>query len=200
MITCIACGFDNANDLEFCECCGAELEKNTAESVDSSPVSGKTSESIAEEDQDIIITGNPSSPATLEEEPVTAPTTTSSIPNIPQPSIAASTARLIAKQSNAPVPEFTIEEAALIGIFDPDMGPVDIDLEEFVGNETVSRHHAEINLENGIWKIKDLGSTNGVFIKPVGQTRFGARITTPESLNPGDEIAIAKIRFLFQSP
>ena len=37
------------------------------------------------------------------------------------------------------------------------------------------------------------------FIKPMGQTRFGARITTPESLNFGDEVAIAKIRFLFQN-
>ena len=119
-------------------------------------------------------------------------------PPIPQP--ITTTARLVAKQPNAPIPEFPIEGSALIGIFDPDMGPVDIDLEDFSGNETVSRNHAEIYQEAGVWKIKDLGSTNGVFIKPMGQTRFGARITTPESLNSGDEIAIAKIRFLFQSP
>ncbi len=79
------------------------------------------------------------------------------------------------------------------------MGPVDIDLEEFPGSETVSRNHAEIYSEGGFWKIKDLGSTNGIFIKRTGQTRFGARITVPETINLGDEVAFGKVRFLFQS-
>ncbi len=47
--------------------------------------------------------------------------------------------------------------------------------------------------------VKDLGSVNGVFIKPAAQTRFRARITTPETLNSGDEIALGKVRFLFQT-
>jgi pSer/pThr/pTyr-binding forkhead associated (FHA) protein len=80
------------------------------------------------------------------------------------------------------------------------MGPVDIDLEPFSGGDTVSRNHAEIYQEGGVWKIKDLGSTNGIFIKSAGQTRFAARITVPETLNSGDEIAFGKVRFLFQSP
>ena len=108
-------------------------------------------------------------------------------------------AKLIPKQSGSPVPEFTLDGNAIVGVFDPDMGPVDIDLEAFMGGETVSRNHAEIYQNNDTWFIKDLGSTNGIFIKPVGQTRFGARITTPEILNPGDEIAFGKVRFVFQS-
>lgn len=198
MITCTACGYENPDDLDFCDACGVELEKNATETTNSSPHDTYQPEPLPVEET--FIPDTSSSTNAPEEEVITSPSTTSSIPSIPQPSITASTARLIAKQSNAPISEFTIEEAALIGIFDPDMGPVDVDLEDFTGNETVSRHHAEINLENGVWKIKDLGSTNGVFIKPKGQTRFGARITTPESLNHGDEVAIAKIRFLFQSP
>ena len=131
--------------------------------------------------------------------PIPAPPTTP-IP-IPQPTfnINSTTARLVAKQSNAPVPEFSITGSALIGIFDPDQGPVDIDLESFSGGETISRQHAEIYAEGGVWKIKDLSSTNGVFIKPTGQTRFNARIITPTPLNPGDEVAIAKVCFTFQS-
>jgi pSer/pThr/pTyr-binding forkhead associated (FHA) protein len=86
-----------------------------------------------------------------------------------------------------------------VGIFDPDTGPVEIDLETFFGGETVSRNHAEIYQELGTWKIKDLGSTNGVFIKPPGQPRFSARITIPTPLNSGDEIAFGKVRFLFQT-
>ena len=48
-----------------------------------------------------------------------------------------------------------------------------IDLEGFPGDETISRHHAEIYQEGGMWKIKDLGSTNGLFIKQAGQSKFG---------------------------
>ena len=100
-----------------------------------------------------------------------------------------------------PTSEFLLDGSnAVIGKFDPDMGPVDIDLDGFPGDETISRNHAEIYQEGGAWKIKDLGSTNSVFIKRAGQSKFGARITMPEILNSGDEIAIAKIRFLFQSP
>ncbi len=121
-------------------------------------------------------------------------------PETPPPSFVGSTARFVSKQPGSPVPEFTLDSSAIIGRFDSDTGPVDVDLEGFPGEDTISRNHAEIYQEAGVWKIKDLGSTNGVFIKPAGQTRYNARITTPEVLNPGDEVAMAKIRFLFESP
>ena len=182
MISCTICGYDkNPDGLEFCDACGAELETIVSVDVEAQEIETNTP-----------------TPEQMEMEDTFVPPVSEPASFVPQTS--STTARLIAKQPQAPIPEFPIEGNALIGIFDPDMGPVDIDLEDFSGNETVSRHHAEIYQETGIWKIKDLGSTNGVFIKPMGQTRFGARITTPESLNPGDEIAIAKIRFLFQSP
>ncbi len=117
------------------------------------------------------------------------------------PTIPGSSARLIAKQAGSPIPEFTLDSGnAIIGRFDPDTGPVDVDLEGFKGEDTISRNHAEIYQEGGQWKVKDLGSVNGVFIKRSGESRFSARITMPEIVHPGDEIAIAKIRFLFQSP
>lgn len=113
----------------------------------------------------------------------------------------ASTARLLVKQPDAPVSEFLLEEnTAVIGIFDPELGPVEIDLEGFRGDETVSRRHAEIYFDGSIWRIKDLDSLNGVFIKPAGQGRFSNRIEVPTILNSGDEVAIAKIRLLFQVP
>ena len=198
MITCTVCGYDkNPNASDFCDACGAELgttEETVEELTDNSIIDIPTPHPPPVEDT-FVPDVTPSEP-----EPISPASIPTPISNIPQPTITVTTARLIAKQFNAPIPEFPIDGTALIGIFDPDMGPVDVDLEDFVGNETVSRHHAEIYQDAGVWKIKDLGSTNGVFIKPMGQTRFGARITTPESLTPGDELAIAKIRFLFQSP
>ena len=86
---------------------------------------------------------------------------------------------------------------AIIGKFDPDIGPVEIDLDGFYGDETVSSTHAEIYFENHQWQIKDMGSTNGIYIKPAGKTRFGYRMNKPEILNSGDEVAIGKSRLLF---
>lgn len=191
-IICNVCGYDqNPDGLEFCDACGAELINTTVTTP--SPIPTLTSE--------------PDIPNPLETNPTVRISSFSSEPFIPNTSSPLSpttaihttnTAKLISKIPNAPIPEFFIENYAIIGIFDPDTGPVDVDLDNFLGNETISRQHGEIYWENQQWKIKDLGSTNGIFIKKVGQNRFNARITTPEIIDNGDEIALAKIRFTFQ--
>jgi pSer/pThr/pTyr-binding forkhead associated (FHA) protein len=197
-ITCSNCGYDkNPDGSEFCDACGSELPKTSVASVAPTITSGNPT--IASLAPTVVPPLDPS------------PEIVNNIIEIPAPSFSlqptvtfpapAATARLIAKQPGNATPEFHLDSSnAIIGIFDPDTGPVDIDLEKFPDSETVSRNHAEIYQEEGVWKIKDLGSTNGVFIKACGQTRFGSRITIPQSLNSGDEVAIAKIRFLFQSP
>lgn len=176
-ITCPSCSYDNLDDAEFCEVCGTEL--NTATSVPAPP------EPVSNSSPELFPFTPPFEEVDLfpKNEPLTFPTAT--------------TARLVAKQANAPQPEFRLDGVALVGVFDPDMGPVDIDLENFAGGETVSRHHGEIYPEAGNWMIKDLGSTNGIFIKPKGQSRFGARITSPTCLNPGDEVAFGKVQFVW---
>ncbi len=111
------------------------------------------------------------------------------------------TAKLVAKQPGCPISEFVLDGSnAIIGKFDPDTGPVDIDLEGFPHEETISRQHGSIYREGGQWKIQDLGSINGIFIKRSNEIKFSARITSPTIINMGDEIAIAKIRFIFQIP
>jgi FHA domain len=227
-ITCNVCGYEtNPVGAEFCDACGAELTSATAPistppSTPSipEPVVNIPPPSIPKETvvnipppsipKETVVNIPPPSVPTVIQEPVINIPPPQSTP-IPAPPITpvtippatfstnSTTARLIAKQANAPVPEFSIDSNALIGIFDPDRGPVDIDLEHFSGGETISRNHAEIYPEGGVWKIKDLGSTNGVFIKPAGQSRFNARITAPTPLNSGDEVAIAKVCFVFQS-
>ena len=188
MITCTACGYDkNPDDAEYCDACGSELQ-----AVAPPPPSPTV---IQPEIPEPVIPPPPS-PTVIQPE-IPSP------PNVPIPTppftTTATTAKLISKQPNSPVPEFMVDGSSLVGIFDPDIGPVEIDLEEFPGGETVSRNHAEIYPEGGDWKVKDLGSTNGIFIKKSGQTRFGARVTTPETINYGDEIAFGKVRFIFQS-
>jgi hypothetical protein len=189
-VTCTSCHYDN-NPIgtEFCEACGVELtpppliEKAITSNSSLIPVT-PTSETLPEVTP--IVPFTPITPLA----PTFAPE--------PAKLESAPPARLVAKQVNAPQLEFPLTQIALVGIFDVESGPVDIDLEAFLGGETVSRHHAEVYPEAGNWLIKDLGSTNGVFIKPNGQARFAARITTPTVLHSGDELAFGKVQFIFQ--
>ncbi|TPX28019.1 FHA domain-containing protein [Cylindrospermopsis raciborskii] len=181
MITCTACGYDqNPDNTEFCSICGSELPIAVTTASTTSPTIAPT----------IIKPPIQPAPPPISDH--------SYSPTIPLTRTSA-TARLVCKQINAPIPEFILENNAIVGIFDQDTGPVDIDLETFLGGDTVSRNHAEIYQEAGIWKVKDLGSTNGVFIKGQGQTRFSARITVPTALKPDDEIAFGKVKFVFKN-
>lgn len=110
------------------------------------------------------------------------------------------TAKIISMHTVSPTAEFFLDDnKVIIGRFGSEIEPINVDLDGFPGADTVSRQHAEIYRQRSQWKVKDLGSANGVFIKPAAQTRFRARITTPETLNSGDEIAFGKVRFLFQT-
>lgn len=185
--TCPSCQYENPDGTEFCEVCGSEIGLPLVEV--SVPVP-----QVPQFYADPPMETQPPLPQPKQ------PTSSNTTPPLTTPTIAADTARLISKQVGSSASEFPLDSSAIVGRFDPDSGPVEVDLEGFPGDETVSRHHAEIYHEAGQWKVKDLGSTNGVFIKRSGQTRFGARITLPEVLISGDEVAFGKIRFVFQSP
>jgi FHA domain/zinc-ribbon domain len=204
-ITCPNCAHENPDGTEFCDVCGTEM---TAANVVTTaapetiviepPISATDPEPYSPPPTPFTPDPEPYSPLPVPPAPeiFTAP-----IPDTPTPTPATTAkARLVSKKQDVPTSEFALESNNVIGKFDPDMGPVEVDLEEFPGAETISRQHAEIYRESDLWKIKDIGSTNGVFIKRAGQPRFGARITTPETIEVGDEIAFGKINFIFQSP
>ena len=95
--------------------------------------------------------------------------------------------------------EFILEKTQhVIGRAEPDNSLVDIDLNHFSGSQTVSRQHGKIYRESGEWKIADLGSVNGIFIKRTGQPRF-ERVTLPQKLSTEDEIAFGKVCFRFET-
>lgn len=56
---------------------------------------------------------------------------------------------------------------------------------------TVSRRHAEIQLQNGGAVVRDMGSANGTFVN-------GVRISGEQTLRVGDEIQIGNTRFRFE--
>lgn len=74
--------------------------------------------------------------------------------------------------------------------------PPDIDVSGFPDSAVVSRVHADIRAEGGIYYIEDVGSSNGTYINhtplPMGNRH---------RLRPGDRIALGKedkVTFIFQ--
>lgn len=64
----------------------------------------------------------------------------------------------------------------LIGCADPGVFP-DVDLTPFGGTSSgVSRRHASLRFQNGVWNLTDLNSTNGTFINT---TRLAPNVPTP---------------------
>jgi len=55
---------------------------------------------------------------------------------------------------------------------------------------SVSRRHARIGRQDGVWFVEDLGSTNG--------TRLGERAVSRGELSDGNEIRLGNVRLVFQ--
>lgn len=106
----------------------------------------------------------------------------------------ATTAKLIVKRNGAETDEsFPVNSPATIGRFDASVGPVDIDLGNLPEGAYVSRKHARFTLEDGVWTIEDLGSSNGTFILRDDFERVEAA-----ELSDGTEIALGNARFIFK--
>jgi hypothetical protein len=108
-------------------------------------------------------------------------------------------AKLGIKKFGAPTGEFIPlqGERLVVGRFDASSGPVDIDLSGLGGQEHISRRHAELYRDQGVWSVRDLGSTNGVYIKRRGETSFSPRLQEPAALSDGDELAFGNLMLTF---
>lgn len=90
---------------------------------------------------------------------------------------------------------FPVSGSAVVGRFDPAVGPVDVDLGPLDEGVYVSRKHAKIAFADGTWMLEDLGSSNGTFkLDPASDFQ---RISEPVSIADGDVIAFGNARFSF---
>jgi hypothetical protein len=213
MITCQICGHQNPEGVEYCEDCGAALVPSSAPP----PAAAASAPPAAPADQAPAGTAAPG-PVGLPaaEPPAAAPggpaadTAAPVVPATPAPAVAATPsapaagqkARLVARRYGAASGEEypLLGDRLILGRFDPETGPVDIDLSQIPEAPQLSRHHAELYREaDGHWHVKDLGSTNGVFIKSAGSAAFGPRLTAPQALANGDEVAFGNARFIFRT-
>jgi pSer/pThr/pTyr-binding forkhead associated (FHA) protein len=102
-------------------------------------------------------------------------------------------AKLVLKRAGAETEDaFSFGSPATIGRFDPSVGPIDVDLGTLDEGVYVSRKHARIVCENGVWRVEDLGSSNGTFV-----LRSDFEKVDSAEIADGDEIAFGNARFKF---
>lgn len=209
MITCSVCGTQNPDGTQYCEGCGVELTSTTA--APENPPAPAPEAAPAEP--------NPAAPQPAEPQAETAPEALpESIPEAeapaPQDTTAAETpaappapaeaafrpARLTLKRFGALTSDVIPLQGPrlVVGRFDASTGPVEIDLTGIQGSENISRRHAELFFEDGAWKVRDLGSTNGVFIKRAGEAAYSPRLVEPAALHSGDELAFGNVIVVFE--
>ena len=103
-------------------------------------------------------------------------------------------AKLILKRSGVETDEvFEFGSPATVGRFDPAVGPIDVDLGPLEEGVFVSRKHAKLTFADGVWRIEDLGSSNGTFV-----LRSDFEKVDSAELADGDEVAFGNARFVFR--
>ena len=105
-------------------------------------------------------------------------------------------ARLVIERGKSVGKQFLLSSAeSYIGRWDADGGVFpDVDLDSDDPEAKVSRRHARITLNDGVYLLEDLGSTNGTFINRGKRLPKGTR----QPLRDGDEIIVGKTFLRFQ--
>ncbi len=189
-IKCWNCGTLNDDGEKYCKNCGVELSKG--------PISDKDNDSqiISKVNMDEGDTTNNASRS-----PYNIAEDNEETPNKEKQKIqnAFKEGELILKSSEGIQKTFVLNRPKVIlGRFDQSTGPIDIDVSDLPGSNYVSKHHAKIYFEDGTWKVSDLGSTNGTFIKEVNDDDYSSRIQEPMEIKDGTEIAFGNMIFVFR--
>ncbi len=179
MIKCQVCGSEQSDNSQFCDECGTKLDRQT----ENSAVHTQISESPFYQSANVTSVGIP---AILDEEIVED----DSLLAADKSDNRNVHAGLVIERGNSVGKEFVlVSNENYIGRWDADNGVFpDVDLDAFDNEAKVSRRHARIMYQNGVYSVEDLGSTNGTYVNR------GRRLIpgTPHRLNDGDEIIVGK--------
>ena len=169
--TCPACNKTNPDSSGFCDDCGAEIPAASVAPSDVKVAPSAPDPGVAD--------GSTAAPACQGGDPAPAHLTFKRFGVLSKDVIPLQASPLV------------------VGRFDASSGPVDIDLTSLPGGENVSRQHAEVFFQGGSWMVREVSSTNGVFVKRAGETAFSPRLQTPTDLRNGDEVAFGNLAFVF---
>lgn len=89
---------------------------------------------------------------------------------------------------------FALPESGIVGRFDPGTGPVEVDLAGVPDAAYVSRRHAKVEHADGVWTLRDLGSSNGTFV-----FRDDWERVEEVELVDGLQIAFGNAKFVFRA-
>lgn len=182
MQRCTACGHEEIEGVRFCSDCGTELLSNIP-----------LQDALVQQE----VKQEPSAPEALQQVVVTQPDNNQEA-TIGQQIGEKSELVLVFIQNGAETNiQINVKGTVSFGKFSPDIGPVDIDFENFnfPNTQYVSRKHALIirqnNSGNTSWFLKDLGSLNGTWLN-------GKRINPNEEilLTVGDMVNFANLKFV----
>lgn len=192
MAQCPTCGSNVSEQAEVCPDCGMDL-KSAQSAQPSTPEKAPT---------DLSAPPSPPAPSIPSTASATASASSAAATTTPastSSAAAAAPAKLTLKRGGVLTGEsFQLGERLVLGRFDPDSGPVDVDLGPLPEASYISRQHAEVWCDaSGQWFIKDLGSRNGTFVRASGESKF-QRITGEQAINDKDEIALGNARFEFR--
>ncbi len=176
LVQCPACGAENLPDSRFCANCGIVMEPVVEEELpepepEPEPEPAEEAETLVEE-----------TPEPVAEE---------AIPEAPAP---IGRARFIVRDSGAEITLPTAEGEYIIGREDPVSGVFPtVDMNPHDGeNLGVSRRHAQLSVDAGLYFIQDLDSTNYTFLDRKKLAPF-----TPAALSNGDEVRLGKLVMTF---
>ena len=205
-VTCTTCNAENPVSAEFCEECGIELGEADAgldtspaleaEPLIESPVAPEPLETAVPIEPVAAASGQDDGGTSNLDEVLQGPETVAPVEPTPTDIPPASLTLISYGQSTDTVIPLKTSPL-MLGKFDPAQGPIDIDLSNLPGNEYLSRRHGELFFDDG-WTVRDLGSTNGVFVRRSQDSNFLPRLQSPMKLEDGDEVAFGNLRFVFR--
>ena len=110
----------------------------------------------------------------------------------------AAAAKLMITRGGTIGKEFALEQSGEthVGRWDPDGGAFpEVDLTQDDPEAKISRKHARLFVENGVYHVEDAGSLNGTYVNRGPRLMPGS----PASLKNGDEVVMGKTFFKFIS-
>ena len=204
-VTCTTCNAENPDSAEFCEECGIELGESVgldtspaldAEPLVESPGASDPLEPPVPIEPVAVVDGQDDGGTSNLDDVLQGPEAIAPVEpattDIPPASL---TLISFGQATDTVIPLTT--SPLMLGKFDPALGPIDIDLSSLPGNEYLSRRHSELFFDDG-WTVRDLGSTNGVFVRRSQDSNFQPRLQEPMKLEDGDEISFGNLRFVFR--
>jgi hypothetical protein len=182
LVQCPACGAENLPDSRFCSNCGIVMEAAAEEEPPAPEPEPAPAPEPAGEAETVVEEPEPAAEAA----PVAAVA--------PEPPSPIGRARFIVRDSGAEITLPTDEGEYIIGREDPVSGVFPtVDMNPHDGeNLGVSRRHAQLTVDAGLYFIQDLDSTNFTFLDRKKLAPF-----TPAALSNGDEVRLGKLVMTF---